>query len=77
MLTVKLVEPKGYESIHEVKKVWSNQSEIDSTAQTVFVETDTGEVMEFGPYGTVYVMNDGGQTIAKYWLGGGYKAEAA
>jgi hypothetical protein len=80
MLTVKLVEHNGHEQIHEVKQVWStpnperDQIEGPHGACRVSATKNNDEVLSFSDYGVLYVMNEGGQTIAKYWLGYGQDA---
>jgi len=78
MLTVKLVEPSGHEQVHEVSKVWAEHNpdfEGVSLPFPVFVVLtavhNSDAVLTFSGCGTIYVMNDNGATVAKYFLGYG------
>ena len=76
MLTVKLVEHNGHEQIHEVQGVSSEpnpeRTKLENhSAWRVYARKLDGECLTFVNYGVLYVMNDAGQTVAKYWLGYG------
>jgi hypothetical protein len=67
MLSIKLIEPNGYENIREVTEVWTSPS--DPTVKVLARPADGGETLQFGGPGTLYVMNSAGETIARYPLG--------
>jgi hypothetical protein len=71
MLTLKYIEPNGREIIVETKSVWTEPDSSKPITQPL-VYADNGDGREphcFGGYGSVYVMNDAGRTVAKYYLG--------
>jgi hypothetical protein len=71
MLTIKLIESKGHEQVHPVKRVTADPNPANGpNAFTVHAwPLDSEEPLMFQSNGTVYVMNDAGQTVSKYWLG--------
>lgn len=84
MLTVKLVEPKNeytgktYECVVESSSVWAECDNPDKRPleYTVFasVHNPDGSVSadspaRFSKHGTVYVMNEAGNTVSRYYLG--------
>jgi hypothetical protein len=80
MLTVKLVEHNGHEQIYSATHVWAEpsaeQPKIGTTRMDVYANVEPVPVnllnpLRFANYGIVYVMNEAGQTVAKYWLGFG------
>jgi hypothetical protein len=73
MMTVKLIEPSGHEQIYAVKSIATERNlEYGPNAVKVYAWTYCDdEPLRFGSNGTLYVMNNAGQTIAKYWLGSG------
>jgi hypothetical protein len=75
MLTVKLIEHNGHEQIHEAMEVWSEPAPGGVTI--VHARKPDGEALHFASYGRLYVMNDGGQTVASYHLGYGEDKSAA
>lgn len=72
MMTIKLVELNGHEQIRSVKTVAASPSP-ENGANTYRVSGWDQEDLhwEFEKYGNVYVMNDAGQTVSRYWLGNG------
>ena len=76
MLTVKFIEPNGHEQICEAKTVWT-EPHPGSDFPQVYVPQGPGEhPLVFDNYGDVYVMNEGGKTIAHYDLGRGISGTA-
>jgi len=71
MLTVKLVEHDGHEQIYEAQHVWVETQAREDGGKTVCAETESHGLKKFSDYGDIYVMNDKGQTVAKYFLGYG------
>lgn len=73
MLTVKLVEHNGHEIVHEATEVWAEPvpEGVKDSEMEVHARKPDGDILHFGHYGVLYVMNEGGQTVAKYWLGYG------
>lgn len=73
MQTVKLVQHDGHEQIHSAERVWADRApEFGVDAMKVHATPPGGGApLTFQGYGTVYVMNAAGATIAKYWLGYG------
>lgn len=82
MLTVKHIEVTGHENIHPATRV-SYQPRMERgravepgvdgsevSAHCVFIDTPKGDTIALGSFGSVYVMNDAGKTVAKYELGG-------
>jgi hypothetical protein len=80
MLSVKLIEPSGYEHITECVCVIAEPPKVISyekdgitriSSFRVFVEDEKGNVHTFGEKGMIYVMNAVGTIIAEYFLGRG------
>lgn len=76
MLTVKLREHNGHEQVHTAEKVWAEPNpERGHDAYRVHAQPPgahpDSQLLHFADYGVVYVMNDNGATVAKYWLGYG------
>lgn len=69
MLTVKHRLPSGHEYVVETKRV-SYQPSGENQSRTIFIENEDGSVAPFES-GIFYVMNDAGNTVAKYNLGDG------
>jgi hypothetical protein len=70
MLTVKHRLPSGHEYVVETKRVsYQPSSSIEDTpaVRTVFIEHEDGSVAPFDT-GVFYVMNEAGNTVAKYEL---------
>jgi hypothetical protein len=64
MLTVRHIEPNGYEFIRETTGVWRDPADPDQ----VFAAADEGaEPVRFAT-GKLYVMNEAGKTVATYHL---------
>jgi hypothetical protein len=68
MLTVKLIRCNGQESICEADEVVAEPTGIESQ-HTVFAHRANVPTQKLVDNGHVYVMNEAGQTVAKYWLG--------
>ena len=71
MLTLKYIDPTGIEIIIETKSVWT-APDSDKPITQPMVYADSGEGRDphcFSGSGTVYVMNDAGRTISRYYLG--------
>jgi hypothetical protein len=84
MFTVKLVEHNGHEQIYSASEVWAEPASVDEQPKVgdikmrVFARVEPPPLnlinpVTFAGYGIVYVMNDAGKTVAKYWLGYGDK----
>jgi hypothetical protein len=75
MFTVKVISTDGNENIMQARSVHATASERQTsdapyTIETVFFQTDDGAEIELSGQGvTVYVMNDNGKTVSKYFLG--------
>jgi len=79
MLTVKHMEVSGHENIYPAARVSyqprhqrkaETMGEPDTVAACVFIDTPKGDTIPLGSFGTFYVMNEAGKTVAKYDLGG-------
>ena len=73
MLTVKHVHASGNESIHVAREVRFDRGAAPDSitdAPTLWIDTPTGDTQALGSFGTFFVMNDAGRTIARYNLGG-------
>lgn len=64
MLTVKHIAWTGHETLTDTRRV-SYQPETPCTPPQVFIENPEGGVFAWAD-GTVYVMNEAGQTVSKY-----------
>jgi len=74
MLTVKLVQHDGHEQIYPATHVVANPvygSKDGAMRVDAWQGVPGEEPLHFASYGALYVMNQAGQTIAKYWLGYG------
>lgn len=76
MFTVKLVEHSGHEQIHPAKRVWADKARMEDGSvhpndTDVYYSDENDETHKFENYGVAYVMNENGQTVAKYFLGYG------
>jgi hypothetical protein len=69
MLTVKLIRINGEEQISEAAYVVAEPNGIEHQ-HTVFAHCPGVPPQKYVDDGHVYVMNEAGQTVAKYWLGG-------
>jgi hypothetical protein len=74
MLTVKHMEVTGHENIYPAARVSYQPrqavGEPNILAPCVFIDTPKGDTIPLGSWGTFYVMNEAGKTVAKYDLGG-------
>lgn len=72
MLTVKHIHASGNESIHVAREVrYDCGSAPDSItdAPALWLDTPSGDTQCLGSFGTFFVMNEGGKTVARYNLG--------
>lgn len=69
MLTVKHRLPSGHEYVVETKRV-SYQPSGENQSRTIFIENEDGSTSSW-EHGVFFVMNDAGNTIAKYVVGDG------
>jgi hypothetical protein len=79
MFTVKLIEPNGHEQIFETAVVWAEPvpdgahcgalSQMNVFARQSNDKDPDKHPLQFGGTGFLYVMNEAGQTVAKYFLG--------
>lgn len=73
MLTVKLVEDTGHEQIHpNIQTVTASPNRAlgaSAMSVTAWRTAEDDHPIQFGSSGTVYVMNEQGSTISRYWLG--------
>ncbi|CAN1724422.1 protein of unknown function [Hyphomicrobium sp. 1Nfss2.1] len=84
MLTVKHIEVTGHETIYDATRVayqprmradgeaysFGNTAESsDDIAACVFIDNPKGDTIPLGSFGTFYVMNEAGKTVATYRLG--------
>lgn len=73
MLTVKHMEVTGAEVVYSAVKAGyqpRTKSEDGHSAAYVFIEDPKGERVALGNWGTFYIVNEVGKTVAKYELGG-------
>lgn len=73
MLTVKHIKPSGCESIHlatEVRYDCGSGEDSIASAPTIWIDTPSGDTQSVGSWGTFFVMNEAGKTVARYNLGG-------
>lgn len=75
MLTVKHIMPGGDEVICSAREVRRSPSvgdpnEIKGAAESLWIDSPTGETRCLGSWGSFYVMNEEGKTVAKYDFGG-------
>lgn len=73
MLTVKHVHASGNESIHiarEVRYDCGSAPDSITDAPTLWIDTPSGDTQALGSWGTFFVMNEAGKTVARYNLGG-------
>lgn len=83
MMTIKIVSADRHETLREVRRVWTDngaETQKGERCIDVVAESPTGEVLlftagEFGVRAIAYVMNDAGQTVARYNLGTGISAD--
>lgn len=69
MLTVKLIESNGYEQVRQAHIVERSFSDDLGRYEIIAYDNEDAEGRTiFGREGVVYVMNDKGQTVAKYDL---------
>lgn len=68
MLTIKIVRPDGEQQVYETKWVaYHPENKLGSTETVEFlVPSDSSSCLITS--GNVYVMNEGGKTIADYYL---------
>lgn len=73
MLTIKLVENNGHEQIHpDIQTVTADPNRGlggGAMSVTAWRTAEDDHPIQFGSNGTVYVMNEHGSTISRYWLG--------
>jgi hypothetical protein len=69
MLTIKHVECDGYESVRQASHVERYPLNADAPGVIAYGVPGEAEPLRFAS-GTVYVMGDGGKTVATYSLGG-------
>lgn len=74
MFTVKLVEHNGYEICQEVTEVWAEKHPTRHDDHNVHARKPDGDVVHFSDYGSLFVMNSSGKTVASYHLGYGEDA---
>lgn len=73
MLTVKHIKLSGCESIHlatEVRYDCGHGEDSIASAPTIWIDTPSGDTQSIGSWGTFFVMNEAGKTVARYNLGG-------
>jgi hypothetical protein len=71
MMTVKHVRIDGNEIVEEVVKTWAKRDNTtDGSPLVVYAEKlGSSETVEFRSPGSLFVMNDSGQTVARYQVG--------
>jgi hypothetical protein len=67
MLTIKHVACDGYESVHQASHVCYRPWNLDDSGLMAFGVPGEAEPLRFAT-GKVYVMGDGGKTVATYSL---------
>lgn len=68
MLTVRLIDPSGYEIVKEVRSVIYTPGVNVGPAHVTIFNVNPANTEDINS-GTVYVMNDNGKTVADYFLG--------
>lgn len=68
MLTVKQICNSGHENVIEAKRIsYQPKQADDGPPETVFIEGPDGNICPHVS-GKIFVMNDAGQTVARYFL---------
>lgn len=68
-LTIKLIENNGHELVYSgVKNVGAEPTVGACHAVIAYLEDECKAPLNFSGNGVLYVMNEGGQTVAKYIL---------
>lgn len=75
MLTVKHIMPSGDEAIYPAREVRKSPAQpgtiaVNGDAEAMWIDPPSGETKCLGSWGSFYVMNAEGKTVAKYDFGG-------
>lgn len=79
MFSVKVIHPSGSESVFQARHIILEPASPTLRKRVDFYDEHYEPInvggLNYVEYGTVFVMNDNGKTVANYWLGSLTEAE--